>query len=96
MKAEILAKEDCQDSNLYQQDGVLPVELDNKLCHLLIERQESQIVELETELHEAQSKLQEKEAELQALKNCVKKRLSELSIASASSGNRTCSLIRRL
>ncbi|KAG8376525.1 hypothetical protein BUALT_Bualt09G0072500 [Buddleja alternifolia] len=75
-EAEVLAKE-CQteefeNSNSYQYNGVLPVELDKKLSHLLIEQQESQIVELETELHQAHSKLHEKEAELRALKDCVK------------------------
>ncbi|KAL8036173.1 hypothetical protein ABFX02_12G142200 [Erythranthe guttata] len=75
-EAEILAKE-------VKSDGVLPDELDTKLCHLLIEQQESQIVELEAELHNAHSKLHEKEAELEALKDCVK-RLTEFSLASAS------------
>ncbi|KAL0336878.1 UNVERIFIED_CONTAM: hypothetical protein Scaly_1962900 [Sesamum calycinum] len=72
--------EDHGNLNLCPYDGVLPAELDKKLCHVLIERQESQIVGLEAELHHAHSKLQEKEAELQALKNCVK-RLSEFSLA---------------
>ncbi|KAI3474012.1 hypothetical protein Pfo_028800 [Paulownia fortunei] len=75
-EAEVLAKErqseDFENSNSYQYNGVLPAELDQKLCHLLIEQQESQIVELEAELHQAHSKLHEKEAELQALKDCVK------------------------
>ncbi|KAI3447612.1 hypothetical protein Pfo_004277 [Paulownia fortunei] len=75
--------DDGQKSNLYQYDGVLPAELDQKLSHLLIEQQEGQIVELEAELQQAHSKLHEKEAELEALKNCVK-RLSEFSLASAS------------
>ncbi|XP_039003100.1 uncharacterized protein LOC120129739 [Hibiscus syriacus] len=52
--------------------GVLPSELDQKLCHLLIEQQENQIEELESELNSAQSKLCKKEAELQALKDCVR------------------------
>ncbi|XP_047332009.1 uncharacterized protein LOC124935634 [Impatiens glandulifera] len=54
-------------------NGVSASELDKKLSHLLIEQQESQIVELEDELHKAQSKLVEKEAELRVLKNCVKR-----------------------
>ncbi|KAM6593369.1 hypothetical protein CsatA_001072 [Cannabis sativa] len=66
-----------------QDYGILPVELDQKLCHLLIERQENQIEELESELHVAQSKLHEKEAELQTLKDCVK-RLTQFSISSFS------------
>ncbi|XP_062117185.1 uncharacterized protein LOC133831041 [Humulus lupulus] len=66
-----------------QDSGILPVELDQKLCHLLIERQENPIEELESELHVAQSKLHEKEAELQALKDCVK-RLTQFSISSLS------------
>ncbi|XP_011077368.1 uncharacterized protein LOC105161397 [Sesamum indicum] len=81
--AEEHHSEDHGNLNLCPYDGVLPAELDKKLCHVLIERQESQIVELEAELHHAHSKLQEKEAELQALKNCVK-RLSEFSLASYS------------
>ncbi|KAA8518788.1 hypothetical protein F0562_016438 [Nyssa sinensis] len=72
-----------QTSSSYQINGVLPSELDQKLCHVLIEQQESQIVELESELHRANSKLHEKEAELQALKDCVK-RLTEFSLATAS------------
>lgn len=59
--------------------------LNQKLSHLLIERQEDQISELETELHSAQSKLQEKESELQGLKDCVK-RLTSFSL-STDSGN---------
>ncbi|GFZ11143.1 hypothetical protein Acr_22g0005410 [Actinidia rufa] len=58
-----------QDTNPYQLNSVLPSELDQKLCHLLIEQQESQIVELESQLHHAQSKLIDREAELQALKD---------------------------
>lgn len=67
----------------YQCQGVLPSELDQKLCHLLIEQQENQIVELESELHLAQSNLREKEAELQAMKDCVR-RLSEFSLLTVS------------
>ncbi|KAJ7972431.1 POLAR LOCALIZATION DURING ASYMMETRIC DIVISION AND protein [Quillaja saponaria] len=63
--------------------GVLPSELDQKLSHLLIERQEDQIGELESELHLAQSKLLEKEAELHALKDCVR-RLTKFSISTVS------------
>ncbi|XP_058215461.1 protein POLAR-like 1 isoform X2 [Rhododendron vialii] len=72
-----------QDSSSYHLSGVLPSELDQKLCHLLIEQQESQIVDLESELNQAQSKLHGKEAELQALKDCVR-RLTELSLANIS------------
>ncbi|KAL6507938.1 hypothetical protein OROGR_024133 [Orobanche gracilis] len=64
-------------------NGVLPAELEGKLRNLLIEQQESQIVELEAELHDAHSKLNEKEAELQALKDCVK-RLTQFSLTNAS------------
>ncbi|PWA84598.1 hypothetical protein CTI12_AA005450 [Artemisia annua] len=60
-------------------NGVMPFELDQKLCHLLIEQQESQIVDLESELQHTNSKLTEKEYELQALKDCVK-RLTEFSL----------------
>ncbi|CAL5373484.1 unnamed protein product [Camellia sinensis] len=73
----------CQTSDSCQLSGVLPSELDQKLCHLLIEQQESQIVGLESELHWAQSKLHEKETELQALKDYVK-HLTEFSLATAS------------
>ncbi|KAL3839635.1 hypothetical protein ACJIZ3_024226 [Penstemon smallii] len=75
-EAEVLEK--AQDYN-----GVLPAELDEKLCHLLIGQQGSQIEELETELQKAHSKLQEKDSELQALKDCVK-RLTQFSLTSAS------------
>ncbi|GMJ03021.1 hypothetical protein like AT3G09730 [Hibiscus trionum] len=67
----------------YQCQGVLPSELDQKLCHLLIEQQENQIEELESELNSAQSKLREKEAELQALKDCVR-RLTTFSLSTIS------------
>ncbi|MBA0776728.1 hypothetical protein Gotri_011686 [Gossypium trilobum] len=67
----------------YQSKGVLPSELDQKLCHVLIEQQENQIEELESELNSAQSKLREKEAELQALKDCVK-RLTNFSLSTGS------------
>ncbi|KAH1039492.1 hypothetical protein J1N35_041235 [Gossypium stocksii] len=67
----------------YQSKGVLPSELDQKLCHVLIEQQENQIEEIESELNSAQSKLREKEAELQALKDCVK-RLTNFSLSTGS------------
>lgn len=63
--------------------GVSPHILKQKLSHLLIEQQENQIVELESELRSTQSKLGEKEAELQALKDCVR-RLSNFSLSAAS------------
>lgn len=66
--------------------GISPSELDQKLSHLLFEQQESQIVELESELQQTHSKLYEKEAELQALKDCVR-RLTEFSLGSASGKN---------
>ena len=58
--------------NSSQSHGILASELNQKLSRLLIEQQEQQIMELESELHLAQSKLQQKEAELQALKDCVR------------------------
>ena len=67
----------------YQCQGVSPSQLDQKLCHVLIEQQETQIGQLESELHLAQSKLHEKEAELQALKDCVKG-LTEFSLSNIS------------
>ncbi|KAF8403051.1 hypothetical protein HHK36_011145 [Tetracentron sinense] len=70
-------------TNSYQFHGVLPSELDQKLCHLLIEQQESQIGELEFKLLSAQTKLHQKEAELQALKNCFRG-LTDLSLTTAS------------
>ncbi|PHU06637.1 hypothetical protein BC332_23126 [Capsicum chinense] len=70
---------DDRNAETYQFSGVLPSELDQKLCHLLIEQQEGQIVELESELRQTHSKLHEKEAELQALKDCVR-RLTEFSL----------------
>uniref|UniRef100_A0A5B7C2V3 Uncharacterized protein n=1 Tax=Davidia involucrata TaxID=16924 RepID=A0A5B7C2V3_DAVIN len=83
LSAEGFNEPEDQTSNSHQFNGVLPSELDQKLCHLLIEQQESQIVELESELHQANSKLNEKEAELHALKDCVR-RLTEFSLATAS------------
>ncbi|KAI5665323.1 hypothetical protein M9H77_24646 [Catharanthus roseus] len=73
------------DENLYshQPSGVLPSVLDQKLCHLLIEQQEGQIMELESKLQRTHSKLNEKEVELQTLKDCVK-RLTEFSLGNAS------------
>ncbi|KAJ4885917.1 Uncharacterized protein Rs2_25665 [Raphanus sativus] len=72
--------EECKDvvngSESYQYGGISASELDKKLSRLLIEQQEGQINELESELQTTQSKLQEKEAELQALKVCVR-RLTE-------------------
>lgn len=69
--------------NSSQYHGVLASELNQKLSQLLIEQQENQIADLESELNLAQSKLQEKEAELHALKDCVK-RLTELSLSTVS------------
>ncbi|PON69248.1 POLAR LOCALIZATION DURING ASYMMETRIC DIVISION AND protein [Parasponia andersonii] len=83
ISAQVLPGQERQDSETHQLCGVMPVELDQKLCHLLIERQETQIEELESELHVAQRKLHEKEAELQALKDCVK-RLTEFSLSTLS------------
>lgn len=79
-EADILEE---QNAISYQCQGISPSELDQKLCHLLIEQQENQIVGLESELNAAQSKLLEKEAELQALKDCVR-RLTEFSISTGS------------
>ncbi|KAL8227080.1 hypothetical protein R6Q57_016912 [Mikania cordata] len=76
---EALSKPQDFDLEFKQHNGVMPYELDQKLCHLLIEQQESQIVDLESELQHTNSKLVEKESELQALKDCVK-RLSDVSI----------------
>ncbi|XAR69048.1 hypothetical protein NMG60_11000501 [Bertholletia excelsa] len=81
--AEGFYKTDGQNPNFHLSNGVMPSELDQKLCHLLIEQQENQIVQLESDLNHAQSKLQEKEAELQALKDCVR-RLSQFSLVTAS------------
>ncbi|XP_065857446.1 uncharacterized protein [Euphorbia lathyris] len=81
-KNEVL-RDELEGLNTNQYNGVLPSELDKKLCHLLIEQQENQIEELESELHSAQSKLNEKEAELQTLKDCVR-RLTEFSLSTVS------------
>ncbi|XP_076903829.1 uncharacterized protein LOC143558998 [Bidens hawaiensis] len=75
------------DLEFNQCNGVLPYELDKKLCQLLIEQQESQIVDLESELQHTNSKLVEKESELQALKDCVK-RLSDFSVTCPSDEER--------
>ncbi|KAM7531761.1 hypothetical protein LguiB_035171 [Lonicera macranthoides] len=87
LKKEVPAEEfyerKCQNSESDQYVGVKPTELDQKLCHLLIEQQEGQIVDLESELQQTHSRLHEKEAELQALKDCVR-RLTQVSLASAS------------
>ncbi|CAN0881317.1 hypothetical protein LINGRAHAP2_LOCUS14166, partial [Linum grandiflorum] len=71
------------EDNSAEAQGVVPSELDKKLCHVLIQQQGSQIVELESELYFAQEKLQEKEAELRALKDCVK-RLTDFSVSNVS------------
>ncbi|XP_010264756.1 PREDICTED: uncharacterized protein LOC104602669 isoform X2 [Nelumbo nucifera] len=75
--------EEGTNSNSHQFCGVSPSELDQKLCHLLIEQQESHIIELESRLHSAENKLHEKEAELQTLKDCVR-RLTEFSLEASS------------
>ncbi|KAK6942840.1 hypothetical protein RJ641_028217 [Dillenia turbinata] len=71
----------CPDSDEFC--GVSPSELNQKLCHLLIEQQDSHILELESELHLANSKLHEKDAELKALKDSIR-RLTEFSLTAAS------------
>ncbi|XP_028775955.1 uncharacterized protein LOC114732785 [Neltuma alba] len=78
---ELQVGDDGCDGTEFQ--GVLAPELSQRLNHLLIERQEDQIAELESELDLAQSKLHEKEAELQALKDTVR-RLSEISLSTLS------------
>lgn len=75
-----VADEGCDGT---ESNGVLASELNQKLSHLLIERQENQIAELESELHLAQSKLHEKEGELRALKDSVR-RLTQLSLSAIS------------
>ncbi|XP_023744967.1 protein POLAR LOCALIZATION DURING ASYMMETRIC DIVISION AND REDISTRIBUTION [Lactuca sativa] len=82
-----ISKSQDHDLESNQSGGVIPYELDQKLCHLLIEQQESQIVDLESELHFTNSKLLEKESELQALKDCVK-RLTEFSLTCPSDEER--------
>ncbi|CAN4121580.1 unnamed protein product [Withania somnifera] len=76
---------DDPNAETYQFSGVLPSELDQKLCHLLIEQQEGQIMELESELRQTHSKLHEKEAELKTLKDCVR-RLTEFSLDEETDG----------
>ncbi|KAE8692477.1 Detected protein of unknown function [Hibiscus syriacus] len=76
-------REPLEGFDSYHCQGVLPSELDQKLCHLLIEQQENQIEELESELNSAQSKLCKKETELQALKDCVR-RLTNFSLSTVS------------
>ncbi|KAI3780453.1 hypothetical protein L2E82_10434 [Cichorium intybus] len=71
-----VSKPEDLDLEFNQSRGVMPYELDQKLCRLLIEQQESQIVDLESELRHTNCKLLEKESELQVLKDCVK-RLTE-------------------
>ncbi|KAG6434033.1 hypothetical protein SASPL_105654 [Salvia splendens] len=69
-ETEVLAKgEAFENASSYQYNGVSAGELDQKLCHLLVEQQESQIMELEAELNEAHSKLHQKETELQKLRD---------------------------
>ncbi|KAK7279372.1 hypothetical protein RJT34_24422 [Clitoria ternatea] len=62
---------ETDDSNLNysKSPGVSAFELHKKLSQVLINQQDNQIMELESELHQAQSNLHEKEAELQALKD---------------------------
>ncbi|XP_057438349.1 uncharacterized protein LOC130730371 [Lotus japonicus] len=69
--------------NSYQYQGILASELNQKLSQLLIQQQENQIGDLESELNLAQCKLQEKEAELQALKDCVR-HLTKLPLSTVS------------
>lgn len=83
VSAKGLPQQEGQGSDIHEFHGILPAELEQKLCHVLIEQQESQIMELESDLHLAQSKLNEKEAELQALKDCVR-RLTEFSLSTVS------------
>lgn len=78
---QLQVRDDGCDGTEFQ--GVLASELSHRLNHLLIERQEDQIADLESELHLAQSKLHEKEAELQALKDTVR-RLSQISLSTLS------------
>ncbi|KAG6437362.1 hypothetical protein SASPL_102277 [Salvia splendens] len=71
-ETEVLAKgEAYENASSYQYNGVSAGELDQKLCHLLVEQVESQIMELEAELNEAHSKLHQKETELQKLRETV-------------------------
>ncbi|VFQ84186.1 unnamed protein product [Cuscuta campestris] len=87
-------QEGMSDLNAHQPNGVIPSELHQKLSQVLIEQQESQIVELESELRNSHHKLHQKESELQALKDCVR-RLTDFSLATDSDeeteGNEECS-----
>ncbi|KAK9158259.1 hypothetical protein Scep_004833 [Stephania cephalantha] len=65
-------KQISSDCYFFQSHGVSPYELDRKLCHLLIEKQENKIVELQLKLQSTHMKLHEREAELLSLKNCVR------------------------
>ncbi|XP_074353794.1 uncharacterized protein LOC141692758 isoform X2 [Apium graveolens] len=76
---------DNPDLETYQDYGVLPSELGQKLSHVVLEQQESQITELESKLHHSQYKLNDKEVELQTLKDCIRC-LTEVSLVSASDG----------
>ncbi|RAL45223.1 hypothetical protein DM860_014633 [Cuscuta australis] len=76
-------QEGMNDLNAHQSNRVIPSELHQKLSQVLIEQQESQIVELESELRNSHHKLHQKESELQALKDCVR-RLTDFSIATDS------------
>ncbi|KAK1389510.1 Protein POLAR LOCALIZATION DURING ASYMMETRIC DIVISION AND REDISTRIBUTION [Heracleum sosnowskyi] len=88
-ETEVLAEEfdsrDNPDLKTYQDYGVLPSELDQKLSHVFLEQQESQITELESKLQQSHSKHNDKEVELQTLKDCIR-RLTEVSLDSASDG----------
>ncbi|KAL1813201.1 uncharacterized protein LOC108225275 [Daucus carota subsp. sativus] len=72
-------KLDNPDLITYEDNRVLPSELDQKLRLLLLEQQESQIAELESELQQSHSELNDKELELQTLKDCIR-HLTEVSI----------------
>ena len=74
-------KLDNPDLITYEDNRVLPSELDQKLRLLLLEQQESQIAELESELQQSHSELNDKELELQTLKDCIR-HLTEVSIGS--------------
>ncbi|CAL0299588.1 unnamed protein product [Lupinus luteus] len=69
--------------NYSQFCGASPSELNQKLSNLLIQQQENQIAELESELHLTRSNFQQKEAELRALKECVK-HLTDFSLSTVS------------
>lgn len=86
-QTEVSAEEfdslDNPDFETYQDYGVLPSDLDQKLSHVLLEQQESQITELESKLHQSHYKLNDKEVELKTLKDCIRC-LTEVSLISAS------------